>query len=323
MNKLKSKISNLNHTGVVGVIIYLILSLPLLRNSLFGEKFKILDFYDGQLVEQADTFLFLAQFALYIPYWLDIYLFNFFEMGGVNFLVIIIMMPIVYRYFSFSRSKLEFIILLILFAPAPLLFLSTYNKEILLVIFLFMAYGYDKKLVVSSRGRWFLAYALTMRAYLVIIPLLMAVRDTRRFVLGAFLIFFLLISNDYTNGFVYRIFNRRLAEKGFDANSEIIQTVFVDSIYSLLAMLSEVLPQLLLPFLYNPNLKTLFFQIYVFLFLWCCIYYRSNYSNIMLVLFGFYCILDPDLGAFFRHLTSFFILFPLLLGMAGRKLNDK
>lgn len=297
--------------------------MPFIRGVLFGDGFKILDFYDGQLVTDAsDGFFFLAQFALYFPYLFYKYLFTYFDVLGLNVLVIALSTPIVYRYFCHAKNELQLVLLMFLFVPVPLLFLSSYNKDFVLVVFLYFSYGYGRDLLVYSRGYLFLVYAVLMRAYLVFVPLIMSVRDSKRFFLASFLMFVGMASNEYTGYYIYRLFNRRLAEKGFDANSEILQTVEVSDFLSMLKMLLEVVPQVLMPIFYGVGLKTIFFQMYVSVFLVCCIYFRSRYSNVLLVLFIFYTILDPDLGAFFRHLTSFFILFPLMLGLGRRSAKN-
>lgn len=307
----------------IGVFYYLILCAPFIRQVLFGDGAKILDMYSGELSDGAgDAFSFFTKYVLFIPYFLNQNLFSYFDVAGSNILVMAIMSVVVYRYFSYARSWKSFIFLAFLFIPVPLLFLSSFNKDVLLVVAVFFAYGYRKDL--SCRDSWyvFFAYAFFMRAYLMVVPAILKIRNLAPFVLFSMFVLIIGLNVDGVSEVFFRLFNRRLVEKGFSANSELNQTVVVDGVLTLVEMLLEVLPQIVFPIFYSFGLKTIFFQIYVSLFLWTCVFYRNVYSNLFLFLFFFYSILDPDLGAFFRHLTSFFILFPLMLGMK-RMLNEK
>ena len=319
MIKKNHKFTKLNYFGLIGVAYYYFLSLPIIRNLLFGEGAKILEIYDGELDnEVAGAFELFSQFALYFPYLIYNKIFVYFDMGGINLLVVTIMSIIIYRYFSFSKNFTEFTLLAFLLLPAPLLFLSSYNKEIILVLSLFFAYGYNKNLRYWNKGYIFFIYAFLMRGYLMFVPLLMGIRKIGYFVLASMILFVVGMSINPIAEILFRLFNRRLVEKGYSANSEIIQTITVNGYSSLVQMLFEVIPQIFFPIFYGVNLKSIFFQMYISMLLYICILYRNKYSNIIIGLMIFYILLDPDLGAYFRHLTSFFILFPLLLNM-GKK----
>ena len=157
-----------------------------------------------------------------------------------------------------------------------------------------------------------------MRGYLMFVPLLMGIRKIGYFIVASLTLFVIGMSIEPVSEILFRLFNRRLAEKGYIANSEIIQTITVDGYSSLLYMLYEVIPQIFFPIIYGLSLKSIFFQLYIMTLLYICILYRNNYSNIIIGLMIFYIVLDPVLGAYFRHLTSFFIFFPLLLNMGKR-----
>lgn len=319
MIKNTKSYTKLNYFGLIGVAYYYVLSLPIIRNILFGEGAKILEIYDGELDnEVAGAFEVFTQFALYFPYLIYNKIFIYFDIGGINVLVMLIMSIIIYRYFSHSKNFTEFILLAFLLLPAPLLFLSSFNKEIILVLSLFFAYGYNKRLRYWNKGYVFFIYAFLMRGYLMFVPLLMGIRKIGYFIIASLTLFIIGMSIEPVSEILFRLFNRRLAEKGYIANSEIIQTITVDGYSSLLYMLYEVIPQIFFPIFYSLSLKSIFFQLYIMTLLYICLLYRNNYSNIIIGLMIFYIVLDPDLGAYFRHLTSFFIFFPLLLNMGKR-----
>ena len=123
--------------GILGVLFYYVLSLPIIRSTLFGEKGKILDAFSGEVASSGDLVKQVGQTVLLIPFFLNKYFFSYFDMNNINLLVLTIMTPIVYRYFCYSKSIHSFLLLLFLFFPAPLLFLSTFTKDTILVLFLF------------------------------------------------------------------------------------------------------------------------------------------------------------------------------------------
>lgn len=299
--------------GSVGVIFYFILSMPVIRSMLFGEKGKVLDDFSGNVSFAGDIINIVGQVVLLIPFYLNEYFFSRFDFNEFNIAVFILFCPVVYRYFALSKSISSFLILLFLFFPAPLLFLSTFNKETLLVLSLFLAYGYTSSLLPLSRGRIFFLYALVLRPYLLFLPFIINSKNFIRMALGSFVVLLISLLFEITREIIFSLFNRRLAEKSLEANSEIIQSTYVSSLYDVFSVLGEVLPQILFPFFLEANLKNFIFQSYVSVFIFLCIKFRNNYSNALLALFSLYVILDPDLGAFFRHLSSFFILFPMML----------
>ena len=310
-----AKINKVKFFGTLGVFFYYILSLPFIRSALFGEKGKILDAFDGQVSNGGDVVQFVGQSVLVIPYALNNYIFAPFDFNNMNVLVLLLMTPIVYRYFCFSRGFVSFVLLLFLFFPAPLLFLSTFTKETILVVCLFFSYGYYKELSIRNNFIYFTAYAITMRPYLFWVPLVIKFRKISGAVFGVFFIFLILLQFDLTSEIIFRIFNRRLVETLYDANSQIVQSVVVREPFDILLMSLEVLPQVFLPILFGFGLKSIIFQIYIFLLVALSIVRRNSYSNIVLILMVMYAILDPDLGAYFRHLSSFFIIFPMVIGM--------
>lgn len=319
------KISNsraieLSLFGSVGVFLYSILSIPLIRKFLFGEKAKVLDEFSGDAEFKGDVVNFVGQAVLLIPYNLNVHFFSYFDFNDFNIAVFLFFMPVVYRYFSFCKNPFSFFLLAFLFFPAPLLFLSNFNKETILVLSLFFAFGYNKQLVVFSRGYFFIIYSILMRPYLLWVPMLLKCKNVFNMTIVLGVVFFIALSFDVSQKIVFRLFNRRLAEKAEDANSEIIQSVFVNSVGDVFRVLYEVCPQILFPFFLDPSFKTFVFQLYLNLFLILCFVFRNKYSNLLIYLFLLYVVLDPDLGAFFRHITSYFILFPLMLNLhLGRK----
>lgn len=301
--------------GVVGVIFYFILSLPFIRSVLFGEKPKILDSFNGEVVGDGDIVRYVGQLILFIPYTLNVHVFSMFDFNNMNILVLILMTPIVYRYFSFSNCWTNFFILLFLFFPAPLLFLSTFTKETILVVCLFFSYGYYKNLNSRSDPIYFSVYAVVMRPYLFWVPLVIKSKNIGRALMCVLVLFILLLQFELTSEIVYRILNRRLVETLYIANSKLVQTVVVRDSYDIVSMMLEVFPQIFTPILFGISMKSIVFQIYILFLMYICTVKRNPYSNVILILMVMYAVLDPDLGAYFRHLSSFFIFFPLILGL--------
>lgn len=300
--------------GSLGVGFYYVLSLPFIRSVLFGDKAKVLDAFSGEIAG-GDLVRVVGQSILFIPYIFNKYMFSYFEFANLNFLVLFIMTPIVYRYFSFSRSFLSFFLLLFLFFPAPLLFLSTFTKDTILVFLLFMSYGYYKNLQLRKNYLYFTVYALLMRPYLFWVPLVLNSKNITRALFGVSAIFILFLQFEITSDIIYKIFNRRLVETLYVANSKIEQTVIVRDAFDIVAMIIEVFPQIFLPVLFDFSLKSFVLQVYILLVLLIAILKRNPYSNVILLLMILYAVLDPDLGAYFRHVSSFFIFFPILLGL--------
>jgi hypothetical protein len=310
----------INGFGLLGCVFYALLSMPFLRSLLFGEKAKVLDAFSGNVVLGNDIIKFLGQAVLIIPFYLNQYIFEFFNFNNFNLLVFLLFIPVVYCYFSFATKPSKFLTLLLLFSPAPLLFLSNFNKETIMVLFLFIAFGYDFNLNARVKSLYFYLYSLCMRPYLIWVPLVLKSKNMFRATGVMLLLFFTIVNFATTKELVFRLFNRRLAEKADTANSEIIQSVYVQDLGDIFNVLVEVVPQILMPFLLNPGFKNFIFQSYISFFLFLCIVHRNKYSNVMLCLILLYVVLDPDLGAFFRHITSFFIIFPLLLSYQVKKI---
>lgn len=306
----------------MGVLFYYTLSLPIIRSLLFGEKGKILDAFDGEISGGGDIVKYVGQSILFIPYTLNKHVFSIFDFNNLNFLVLGLMTPIVYRYFCHSRCLPTFLMLLFLFFPAPLLFLSTFTKDTILVFFLFLSYGYYRNLQLRDSSIYFIFYTLIMRPYLFWVPLVINSKDISRALLGVLLIFILFLQFDLTSEIIYRIFNRRLVETLYVANSKIIQTVIVRDFYDILFMIKEVFPQIFFPIFFGIGLKSIIFQAYIVVIISASIVKRNSYSNIILILMFMYAVLDPDLGAYFRHITSFFVFFPMLLGL-NRVIENK
>jgi hypothetical protein len=192
------------------------------------------------------------------------------------------------------------------------LFLSTFNKEILLVICLYFSYGYTRKKCLKFE--WiFVIYALLLRPYLLMVPVMMRLGKLRAIFVFIMFLIFALLSFELTAGLIYDLFNRRMGSKIFDANSEIIQTVYVDSIGSFVMMLIEVMPQIFLPFFLDASVKNFIFQFYIWIIVIMVFISRSKYTNTIGFLLMLYVVLDPDLGALFRHLVTFFILYPYII----------
>jgi len=79
-------------------------------------------------------------------------------------------------------------------------------------------------------------------------------------------------------------------------------------------MLGEVVPQIFTPFFLEATLKNLVFQIYIWTLIAFMLLANNKESRVFFFLIPLYVMLDPDLGAFFRHIVSFFLFFPFLLG---------
>lgn len=320
---MKMKFNKRSFFGSLGVVFYYILSLPFIRSVLFGDKAKVLDAFSGEVVVGTDLVKVVGQSILFIPYVLNTYIFSNFEFNNLNFLVLLIMSPVVYRYFSFSKGFYSFFLLLFLFFPAPLLFLSTFTKDTMLVFFLFISYGYYKNLQIRNNYLYFTLYALLMRPYLFWVPLVVNSKNITRALFGVSFIFILFLQFEITSDVIYRIFNRRLVETLYVANSKIDQTVIVRDSFDIIAMIFEVFPQIFFPVFYDFGLKTCILQVYILLIVLISILKRNSYSNVLLLLMVLYAVLDPDLGAYFRHLSSFFIFFPILLGLNRHVKNPK
>jgi len=308
--------------GYIGVLIYLFLSLPFFRGVLFSNNLKVLDSFDIQGIDltKEDTFSVIASTTLIIPKLLENYIFVHFEFSSMNLLVIAIFVPIVYKFFSTAKNASRFFFLLFIFLPTPLLFLSSYNKEVYLVLAVFFAFS--NPLAGNIRFFSFCVYSILLRPYLFWVPFALKTKQLLKASgVVAFVVTLLLIT-PFTNSFVFRFLNRRTYDKSVDANSEISQSVFVESFGEVFLMLFEVLPQFLFPIFYQPGLKSIFLTLYLWTIIGLCILKRNNYSNVMLLLIALYIILDPDLGAFLRHVSSFFLMVPLILGFKG-KTNSK
>ena len=301
--------------GLIGVLFYYVLSLPIIRNMLFGEKGKILDAFSGEIASSGDMVKQIGQTVLLIPFFLNKYFFSYFDINNINIVVLAMMTPIVYRYFCYSKSIHSFLLLLFLFFPAPLLFLSTFTKDTLLVLFLFFSYGYYRNLELRENPICFFLYIFSMRPYLLWVPIVLKSRDMVKGVIILCAIFSLLLQFETTNEIIYRIFNRRLVDTLYDANSQIFQTVIVREPYHIFQMIFEVFPQVFFPILFGMGLKSLVFQIYIFVVFFVSIARRNSYSNTVITLMIMYAVLDPDLGAYLRHVSSFFIFFPMVLGL--------
>lgn len=312
-----------NFFGLIGVLFYYVLSLPIIRNMLFGEKGKILDAFSGEIVSSGDMVKQMGQTVLLIPFLLNKHFFSYFDINNINILVLGLMTPIVYRYFCYSKSINSFLLLLFLFFPAPLLFLSTFTKDTLLVLFLFFSYGYYRNLELRENPIYFVLYIFSMRPYLLWVPIVLKSRDMVKGLIILCAIFALLLQFELTNEIIYRIFNRRLVDTLYDANSQISQTVIVREPYHIFQMIFEVFPQVFFPILFNFGLKSFVFQIYIVVVFSVSIARRNSYSNTIITLMIMYAVLDPDLGAYLRHVSSFFIFFPMILGLdkLARKQN--
>lgn len=301
--------------GLIGVFIYYALSLPFLRELLFSKGVTILSRFSGELNSGLDTFSFLAQLTLVVPYSANEYVFKYFDIGDLNILVLAIFTPIVYRYFSLAVSQISFLILVFIFIPVPLQFLSTFTKEVILILFLYMAYGVNSQFLARKQHLIFFGYVMFMKLYLVWIPVMLYLDKIRNLLIALIIVFFITSFIPIVGELVYAIFNRRMVESSFIANSEIIQTVYVSDLRTMLMMLYEVIPQIYFPFFIEPSLKTLFFQTYILFFISLCLYFRNRYSTVLLGVMLLHTILDPDLGAFIRHLSTFFLFVPLMMGL--------
>lgn len=306
-----------NHTvnlfGSIGCFLFLLLSMPFIRSALFGDNAKILDMFDPDSVAGAGPLQQVMKYVLLVPYYINESIFRNFDFGNFNLLVFFIFTPVVYRYFSFSKNYKEFLVLFFLFFPAPLLFLSTFTKDVLLCFALFLSFGYTKSLERKWKPVFFFVYATFLRPYLFWVYFSLRAKNLK-YALFIVLVFLLLIFNvDFLSEAFFKVLNRRMVESSYVANSAINQTIIVEGVDTIFLMLLEVVPQFLLPIVYDFNLKTLILQSYILFYLCVFIIYRNKYSNTLLGLFFMYIILDPDLGAFFRHLASFFVLFPLAI----------
>lgn len=309
------KLHKRNFFGVLGVLFYYTLSFPVIRSILFGEKGKILDAFSGEVMSSGDMVKQVGQTVLLIPFFLNKYFFSYFDINNVNVLVLGLMTPIVYRYFCYSKSIHSFLLLLFLFFPAPLLFLSTFTKDTLLVLFLFFSYGYYRNLELRGNPMYFLIYIVSMRPYLIWVPMVLKSKDMVKGLIIVAVMFVLLLQFDITNEIIYRIFNRRLVDTLYDANSQIYQSIIVREPFHIVQMIYEVFPQVFFPIFFGVGLKSIAFQLYIFIIILVSIARRNPYSNTIIALMFMYAVLDPDLGAYLRHVSSFFIFFPMILGL--------
>lgn len=309
------KLHKRNFFGILGVLFYYVLSLPIIRSNLFGEKGKILDAFSGEVARSGDIVKQVGQTVLLIPFLLNKYIFSYFDIINVNLLVLGVMTPVVYRYFCYSKSIYSFSLLLFLFFPAPLLFLSTFTKDTMLVLFLFFSYGYYRNLELREQPIYFLIYIVTMRPYLIWVPMVLKAKDMVKGVIIVGVLFVFLLQFDVTNEIIYRIFNRRLVDTLYDANSQISQSIIVREPFHILQMIYEVFPQVFFPIFFGVGLKNIVFQLYIFIIILLLIVRRNSYSNTIAALMFMYAVLDPDLGAYLRHVSSFFIFFPMILGL--------
>ncbi|MNK83751.1 hypothetical protein D3C87_1035760 [compost metagenome] len=304
--------SKFNKYGGLGVLALLVLSIPQIRSALFGEKAKILDIFSGEVTDTGVVMNTLGQLTLLIPYYSQKYIFSYFDVGEINILTMVLMIPLVYQYFSNARGPRSFCILGFFFLPAPLLFLSTFNKEIFLVLCLYFVYVKSFPVTFKKHAVFFF-YAVSMRPYLAWIPFVMGVNKVRQLYLRVLAILGLAMMTSTGRDILYTLFNRRLAEKGYDANSEIKQSTYVASLPDIASVIVEVVPQIFFPVFVSPSIKSLFFQCYIWGVLLVALKSRNRYGGVLLVAMFLYTMLDPDLGAFLRHISTFFVLVPLAL----------
>ncbi|MDE1167877.1 MAG: hypothetical protein PW845_21485 [Pseudomonas sp.] len=309
--------SRFNSFGCLGVLALFVLSIPQIRSALFGEKAKILDIFSGEVTDTGVVMNTLGQLTLLIPFYSQKYVFSYFDVGEVNVLTLALMVPVVYQYFCSARGVKSFCLLGFFFLPAPLLFLSTFNKEIFLVLCLYFAYARAAPVTFKKQALFFF-YAASMRPYLAWIPFVMGVAKVRQLYWRVLAILGVAMVTPTGRDILYTLFNRRLAEKGYDANSEITQSTYVASLPDVASVIAEVVPQVFFPFFVAPSVKSLFFQCYIWGVVWVALKARNRFGGVLLVATWVYTMLDPDLGAFLRHISTFFVLVPLALKYDNR-----
>lgn len=252
----------------------------------------------------------LGSLTFIIPSFLNNYFFSYFNYLNFNFLTVFISTFILIFYFSKSKNFLNFGILVFLVIPPLLMSLNIFCKEFIFIFFLFLFIKDQPK-----------TNLLIMYIYLFFRPhyvfLVYFFSDKKKYFNILSILIILIFYEELYSLFVdliYRKNNHLYKDILYIANTQIqLLDYRYNDFLSLLKNIIYIISQTHFPILYFEGIKILYFQIYI-LVLYYLIFNNFNlYSKILLFNLFFFSLIDVDLGQYLRHISSFFLFYPLIL----------
>jgi len=98
------------------------------------------------------------------------------------------------------------------------------------------------------------------------------------------------------------------------ANSQIkLLDYEYQGLFFLIKNIFYVLLQTNFPIFFFSGIKIIFLQIYILILYTTIIYNFNIFSKLILFILFFFSITDVDLGQYLRHISSIFLIYPLIL----------
>jgi hypothetical protein len=228
-----------------------------------------------------------------------------------NLLSVVISCLIIYKYFLRCASISFFFLLLFLLIPAIFLSLPIFCKEFIFITFLYLfIYNYP-----YYNKKYLFLYLFFRPHYFF---LLYFFSSNKKKILYGFLLILIIFNDQFYSlliDLIYRknfyLFNELIYYsntqfKLLDFSYENFTGLILNYLYTLLQVHFSI-------FFFEINIKIIYFQIYIII-IYILIFYNFNiFSKILFFCIFFFTLIDVDLGQYLRHLSSFFLFFPLIL----------
>lgn len=248
---------------------------------------------------------------------IPIYVFSFFDMVGVGAGVASILwglLLIAYQAKDVVAAK-DFLVVLFLLLPGPMLYLGMPSKELFFLTFLYL-FLWSYRLGNKFSVLFLVIYSVLFRYYILIFPVFYYL-SSRFFVLWVLLGLSLLIGFCYEEKLLeilWRIMYRRDISYDlhyFDVRSGWYNPISEYGWFSFFYNYMYAFLKLNFPILFEVTVKELYLQSYLLVIFYVIYAGRKCFVLVfpLIVMFFFYPLFEPDLGSYLRHLSSWYPVF--------------
>jgi len=300
--------NKINIYAIIGIVLFY-------ASSFFSSQilvgFRLLDTIQQINVDNIDFSLRgIGTLTFLIPYFLNKYIFSLFNFYNINILTIFISTFIIFHYFRKCEKPFLFIVLLYLSLPAFMMSLNIFCKEFIFISFIYL---FIRDYPVLKK-KYLYIYLIFRPHYLFIIYFF----SNKKIYLFIFLFLLLLIYRlEIAELFIELVYRKNyyLYNTSVDiANSQIkLLDYEYQGLFFLIKNIFYVLLQTNFPIFFFSGIKIIFLQIYILILYTTIIYNFNIFSKLVLFILFFFSITDVDLGQYLRHISSIFLIYPLIL----------
>jgi hypothetical protein len=262
---------------------------------------------------------------------IPIYFYSFFESIGLGAGNLSIMwgLLIIYLTFSMVRERWKFFIALYLVSPAAMTYLGIPSKELFMASFLLLFLHLYSRNSVGSSILTLLVYSVLFRYYAALYPLVMIYSRTG-FRLGFVLLFFILILLLVFESSVYSFIADLTVRRDvfFELRSLDVRSTWYNPYDSstwggVVGNYFYALFRIQFPLLFDQSIKELYLQVYNLVIIFLIVFSAKRHALLVIpfiAIYLLYPLIEPDLGSYLRHVSSWFPLFIYLLSNNNMRL---